>query len=166
MAVEDIPIILARLEGILQGFAWFNEKRDHFCTFTVHQIPKAADIPTALASYFKAQPKDFGVGLLPDVERELREVFARYMFLFRHRGGNEGGDYLVDPRQSFLLMTESGQDEVLDELAVVVRSLGIRHAWRVEVRLGCDVLREGCFQNDVLLELPERLCLLHFGVSD
>jgi hypothetical protein len=124
-------------------------------------------MPTALASYFRLQLSDFRVERLADFERELREVFARFLFLFRDpAGGHEYGDYLTDPRQSFVLMSESGQQGLLDELAGVVRSLGISAAWRVFANPECEELREWCFQDDVVLELPDRLGLLHFGVSD
>lgn len=165
--VEDTSITLARLEGFLKAFASFNDKTNHGCTFDVYKIPKAADVPSALAVYFKLQPSDFRVEPLADFEREAREVFARFLFLFREpAGGHKYGDFLVDPRQSFALMSEEGQQRLLDELAAVLRSLDTSAAWRVVASLECGELREWCFQDDLVLELPDRLCLLHFGVSD
>jgi hypothetical protein len=167
MAVEDSCLILARLEGFLKAFEWFNSKTNHSCSYTVFQIPKAADVPTALAGYFKLPPSHFRVEPLVDLERELREVFARYLFLFQEPKADDGdGNYLVDPRQSFALMHEYGQRQLLDELAAVVRTLGTTAAWRIVPSSECEELREWCFQDDVVLEIPDRLCLLHFGVSD
>jgi hypothetical protein len=63
-------------------------------------------------------------------------------------------------------MDEHGQNRLLDEVTGVVRSLGTLAAWRVQASLDCGDLREWCFQEDIVLEIPEDLCLLHFGVSD
>jgi hypothetical protein len=167
MTAGDADTVLSRLEGFLKAFAWFNSKTNHGCSFDVYQIPKVADVPAALAAYFKLPPSNFRVEPLAEFERELGEVFAHFLFLFREPvGGDPYGDYLVDPRQSFALMDEYGQQGLFDELAGVVRSLGTSAAWRLVASLECGELREWCFQEDVVLELPDRLCLLHFGVSD
>jgi hypothetical protein len=167
MVIEDVQTILARLEGFLKAFEWMNHKTNHGCSYHVYEIPKAVDVQTALAVYFKLKPSDFRVEQLPNFELELRAVFARFLFLFKEPvGGDKNGDYLVDPRQSFALMSDYGRNGLLDELGGVVRALGTSAAWRVHASLECDDLREWCFQDDVVLELPELLCLLHFGVSD
>jgi hypothetical protein len=97
-----------------------------------------------------------------DIDRELREVFGRFLFLYQVLQG----DHLVDPRRSFLLMDESGRQGLLDELMGMVRSLGTTAGWRVWPSLECGDLREWCFQDDVVLAFSSGLCLLHFGVSD
>ncbi len=165
--VEGADLILARLEGFLQAFARLNDKTNHGCTFTVYQLPKGANAQAALAAYFKAQPSEFRVTRLTDWEREARQVFSRFLFLFRDPiAGREYGDYLVDPHSSFVLMSEPGRQSLLDDLAAVFHSLAIAAAWRVVPSPNCQDLREWCFQEDLLLELPDRLCLLHLGVSD
>jgi hypothetical protein len=162
MTTEDARLILARLAGFLKAFEWVNHKTNHGCSYAVYQMPKAASVAAALADYFKLQPSDFRVEPIADVDREVREVFTRFLFLFQ----DPHGDHLVDPRRSFALMDESGRQRLLDELVGVVRSLGTTAAWRVWPSLECGDLREWCFQDDVVLEFPSGLCLLHFGVSD
>ncbi len=130
--VEDAGIILARLGGFLQAFARFNDKTKHDCRFEVYQLPKRADAPSALAEFFKAQRSDFRLTPLADWEREAREVFDRFLFLFRDPvAGRAYGDYLVAPHGSFVLLSGSGRQSLLDELAAVVRSLAVSAAWRV-----------------------------------
>src|SRR5262249_6083548 len=146
---------------------WFNTKRDHACTFAVHRLPHP-DLPAALAARFGLRPRDFPVEPLADLDRELRAVFARFLFLFREPAGG-GGDYLTDPRGAFLLMDEGGASALLEELGAALVSLGATAGWRVWPTLAwesSDELREGCFQDNVALALPDQLCLLHFGVSD
>lgn len=167
MAVEGTQYILARLEGFLKAFEWFNNKTNHGCSFDIYQIKKSADVPTALAAHFNLLPSDFRVEPLADRQACLREVFTRFLFLFQDPvGGKKYGDYLTDPRRSFSLMTEWGRQQLLDELVAMVRSLSPSAAWRVVASLECGELREWCFQDDVVLELPNELCLLHLGVSD
>src|SRR5579859_2496895 len=100
MATDDTPLILARLEGFLKAFEWFNHKTNHGCSFFVCQMPKAASVPAALADSFNLKPSDFRVEPIADVDQELRVVFGRFLFLFQ----DPQGDHLVDPRQSFSLM--------------------------------------------------------------
>jgi len=167
MTDRDTDTTLARLEGFLNAFEWLNSKTDHNCTFTVENVTKAADVPSALAAHFKLKPSDFQVEPLINIEADLRDVFARFLFLFREPAeGHEFGRYLVDPRRSFNLVRDDGRDSLLDYLIGVVRDLGTTAAWRVVASLECGALREWCFQDDVVIELPDRLCLLHFGVSD
>ena len=162
MAAEDARTILVRLEGFLKAFEWMNHKANHGCTFALHQIPKAASVVSALATYFKLSPSGFRLEPLDDLDRELRNVFGRFLFLYQ----DVHGDHLQDPRQSFSLSHEFGKQQMLDELSSAVRSLGTTGGWRVWATLDCGELREWCFQEDVLLEFPTGLCLLHFGVSD
>jgi hypothetical protein len=162
MATEDVRTILVRLEGLLKAFEWINHKTNHGCNFFICQMPKAESVPVALADYFKLKPSDFRVEPIADVDRGMRDVFGRFLFLFQ----DPHGDHLVDPRRSFSLMDEFGRQSLLDELAGVVRSLGTTAAWRIRASLDCGELREWCFQDDVVLELAEGFCLFHFGVSD
>jgi hypothetical protein len=167
MAPDDAGIILARLEGFLKAFEWMNHKTNHGCSFDVHKIPKSSDLQTALAVYFDRQSSDFRVEQLSNFEVELRAVFARFLFLFKEPDrGDKNGDYLVDRRQAFSLMRNDGRDGLLEEVGTAVRSLGASSGWRVHASIECEALREWCFQDDVLLELGEELCLFHFGVSD
>jgi hypothetical protein len=167
MAAGNTDIIIARLEGFLKAFAWFNDKTNHGCSFSVYQIPRAADVLGALAAYFKLESLAFRIEPLVDFEQDLRAVFGRFLFLFQKPvAGCQSGDYLVDPQQSFNLMSEHGRNALLDELGSLVRSFGVTSAWRVVASPECGELREWCFQDDVVLELADRLCLVHFGVSD
>src|SRR5262245_22334890 len=136
MAEEDARTILVRLEGFLKAFEWMNHKTNHGCTFIVYQIPRAANAVSALADYFKSPSSNFRLEPLADLDRELREVFGRFLFLFQ----DLPGDHLVDPRQSFSLSDEFGRKGLLDELSGMVRSLGPTAAWRVWASLDCDAL--------------------------
>jgi hypothetical protein len=164
MMTEDASTTLARLDGFLKAFEWVNQKTNHGCNYFVLALPPAATVADALADRFGLRPSDFRVEAIPDDDRELRAVFARFLFLFQ----DPHGDHLSDPRQSFSLTHDSGREQLLDELAGMLRSLGASAAWRVLPHQGqeCGELREWCFQDDVVLELPGRMCLLHFGVSD
>jgi hypothetical protein len=167
MTTADGRTTLVWLEGFLKAFEWFNHKTNHGCNFAVHSIPRMSDVSSALASYFIRPSSDFRLEPLPDFERELRKVFARFLFLFHEPvGGDKHGDYLIDPRQSFSLMDEIEREKLLDDIITVMRSLKASAAWRVWASQECAELREWCFQDDVVLELPEQICLLHFGVSD
>ena len=159
---SDTDTALARLDGFLKAFEWFNHKTNHGCRYFVLPLPDAASAPDALAARFGLPPSAFRVEPLADVDGELRAVFARFLLLFQE----PHGDHLTDPRQSFSLSHDFGRAGLLDELAGVVQSLGTRSAWRVVPPQECGELREWCFQDDVVLELPDRRCLLHFGVSD
>ena len=159
---RDTETTLARLDGFLKAFEWVNHKTNHGCSYFVLPLPAAAGVSESLGELFKLPPSAFRVEAIADVDGELRAVFARFLFLFQE----PHGDHLVDPRRSFSLMHDFGRDGLLDELAGVVRSLGVRSAWQVVPSLECDELREWCFQNDVVLEWTDGRCLLHFGVSD
>jgi len=160
--VNESDTTLARLDGFVKAFEWINHKTNHGCSYFVLPLPTAASASEALAERFKLPPTSFRVEPIADPEAELRSVFARFLFLFQE----PQGDHLVDPRKSFSLFHDFGRDGLLDELAGVVRSLGARSAWRVIPDQQCGELREWCFQDDVMLEVPDRWCLLHFGVSD
>ena len=162
VAGENAELILARLEGFLKAFEWFNHKSNHGCSYFVLPLPDAASLPEALAARFGLPPSAFRVEPLADMDGELRAVFARFLLLFQE----PHGDHLIDPERSFSLSHDFGRAGLLEELAGVVRSLGARAAWRVAPPPECGELREWCFQDDVALELPGRRCLLHFGVSD
>jgi hypothetical protein len=159
---SDTDTTLARLDGFLKAFEWFNHKTNHGCSYFVLSLPAAASVPEALAARFDLPPSAFRIEPLADVDGELRAVFARFLLLFQE----PHGDHLTDPRQSFSLSHDFGRYALLDDLAGVVQSLGARAAWRVVPLQECGELREWCFQDDVALELPDRRCLLHFGVSD
>ena len=145
MAAEDANLILARLEGFLKAFEWFNHKTNHGCTFAVIQMAKAAEVPAALASYFGLQPSDFRVERLADFERELREVFARFLFLFREpAGGHQYGDYLVDPRNRPSI-------RLLERFGFRLEGL-LRARWRVSGEI-CDSAIYGLLAPEFVREL-------------
>jgi hypothetical protein len=161
METPDARTVLARLEGFLKAFEWMNHKSDHGCSYFVATLPAGDDIAAAVAERFSGRPAEFHVEAIANVDDELRNVFRRFLFLFRDRHG----DHLVDPRRSFSLTHDFGQKALLDNLADMMRAIGVRAAWRIQVPPECGELYE-CFQDDIVVAYSDGLCLLHFGVSD
>jgi hypothetical protein len=161
MATPDARTVLARLDGFLKAFEWMNHKSDHGCNYFVVTLPGADDVAVAIAERFSGRPADFHVEAIADVDGELRNVFRRFLFLFQ----DTHGDHLVDRRRSFSLTHDFGRKALLEHLAGMMRSIGVRAAWRVRPPESCGELYE-CFQDDIVLAYSDGLCLLHFGVSD
>jgi hypothetical protein len=162
MAADQSHTLLARLDGFLKAFEWLNCKTNHGCSFFVCEMPKAGGVADAVADYFKLHASHFRVEPVAEIGRELEEVFGRFLFLFQ----DPHGDHLVDPRRSFTLMEDAGRQSVLEELAGMLQALEVTAAWRVRPSLECEEMREWCFQDDIALEFPAGMCLIHFGVSD
>jgi hypothetical protein len=170
MTIEDANIILARLEGFLKAFEWMNNKCDHYCSYEIHRLPNCESVQDALAAYFGQQPTDFSVTPIENIGPALRDLLERYLFLFRKPEGKVyGGDFLIDEKNVFQLMGKGGPSCLLDELEIVTNSLGVTDCWHVSPKMTCgpiDLFREGNFQDNVVIQIPNQLCLLHFGVSD
>src|SRR3954469_13370439 len=116
---------LGELRGLLAAFAWANHKCNHACTFTVEELPPAADIHQALVRYFGESAAKVAAVELGDWHQAVADALQRWLFLF--------GD-LVKPKAVCALTDLQCQREmvstVMDAFKAGLQPLAV---WRVEV---------------------------------
>jgi hypothetical protein len=148
-------LALGELRGLLAAFAWSNHRCNHSCTFTVEELPAAADLHESLTRYFGEGASKVSAFLLGDWRTVVGEALQRWLFQF--------GD-LVRPQVVCALTDARCQREmvgtVLDAFTAGLQPLEV---WRVEVE------PRGfyeCAWDDLAVRGVSGLFLLHLGVSD
>jgi hypothetical protein len=156
VAANDRAILaLGELRGLLTAFEWANGKTNHSYTFTVEDLPHAADVRAALVLHFGEHMADVMVSELPDWPVVVREALRRWLFQYVD---------LLKPGAVCALADREYQEEtvsgVLDRL---VRGLQPRAVWQVQ---GNPRAFYECAWEDFAIEGASARYLLHLGVSD
>jgi hypothetical protein len=152
--------VCTELQGFLRAFAWINTKTNHGCDYSIYQVPKVLTCTESLGRYFDVPSASVQLTPMADWSQDLSALLEEWLFAYQRTSE----DHLVDPRQSFTLTDDYGHRMVIDQLMTKFRQLQPTAGWTANVP--CEELREFCFQQDVVLESPNHLYLIHFGVSD
>lgn len=152
---DRYSLALGELRGLLTAFAWANEKCNHSCTFSVEELPAAADIQQSLAQYYGDAVAEVRAVELSDWHGVIGDALQRWLFLFRD---------LIRPRAVCALTDERCQramvGRVLDAFMLGLEPLTV---WRVEIE------PRGfyeCTWDDFAIRGSAKSYLLHLGVSD
>lgn len=141
--------------GMLAALAWVNTAADHGCTFTVEELPDAADLPGALRLHFGEWASGVSVILIADWHEAVSAALHRWLFQFPD---------LVRPQKWCALADGEFQREVVAAvLAAFTAGLQPREVWRVEVEPRGHY---ECAWDDFAVEGGSGRFLLHLGVSD
>ncbi len=150
---------LVRANGMLEAFAWFNEKADHFYTFSLEPIPKPAALETALTSYF-GEPRSIQLTPIEDWRAEVRVLLNRWLFECFEGMGHR----LLDPKKQFALSHQDARETLVGKVIdVFAAGFSPLRSWRVLVDF--ESFYE-CAWDDLAFEEEERVVLLHLAVSD
>jgi hypothetical protein len=156
---SDAWLTYGELRGLLQAFAWFNEKVNHSCTFTFDEMPKPGTVDNAVEEYFRrlfqAPAGEVVLTPLPDWSEVVRKLLDDWLFRFQD---------LIDPaavcalthresRQSFL-------NKVITRLTNTIRPIAV---WSVQTK---PTEFYECAWDDIAFETNDRVFLLHLGASD
>jgi hypothetical protein len=153
---RDEILALGELRGLLAALAWANTWVDHTCTFTVEELPEAADIHAALHQTFDGWTTELSVVEIADWSVAVVDALRRWLFSFTE---------IISSRRTCSLTHEFGQEE-LTELVMSSLNAALRpeRAWRVQV-VPTTTFYE-CDWADFAIQGMSGRYLLHLGVSD
>lgn len=163
MAIPDDRIVaFGELRGLLDAFAWFNNKTNYSPTFALDVLDKAGDVRGSLLDHFKLELHDDSPEIvlvaIDDWRSELRLVLGKWLFEYREFiNANE-------MQVSGALNHEASQRdlcaEIVKKFAAVTEPTAV---WRVHVKT-TDFYET--VWEDLAFENNERVYSLHMGMSD
>jgi hypothetical protein len=156
MPIDDKALLaLGELRGILKALAWANEKANHQCTFTVDDLPAAADIVASLNLHFRDLQSEIITRPVEDWQTAISEALHRWLF--------EICD-LLKPRVACALADQDSQTELVRQIVGLINTgLQPHEIWQVEVTTKGHY---ECAWDDFAISGKHGYYLLHLGVSD
>lgn len=158
--LDDVSI--AWLSGVLQAFAWFNDKSNNAYTFKLDTIAKRFPIEEAIKTHLRGDLTSFSVSLEPvaDWPIKLRSLLHRWLFEFQ----DPRDCHLEDRWKSFGLSEDHNRDAICGEIVERVKNaISPSVVWKVTVKT--EEWYEGAY-DDLAFEEDNRVLYLHLGVSD
>ncbi|MGH7134122.1 MAG: hypothetical protein ACREHD_00185 [Pirellulales bacterium] len=153
---------LAWVSGVLQAFAWFNDKSNNAYTFKLDTIAKPSSAEDAIKAHLGRYLTNFNVSLehVSDWPTTLKTLLRMWLFEFQ----DPRDCHLEDRWKSFGLSSDLNRSAIPGEIVERFQeAVSPSVVWKVTVET--EEWYEGAY-DDLAFEEDNRLIYLHFGVSD